>query len=50
MEISRVISDSFASVITTADILIRPFIANSTPFHLMQPTTIDDVCSQLLYL
>jgi len=50
VEISRVISDSFASVITTADILIRPFIANSTPFHLMQPTTIDDVCSQLLYL
>jgi len=39
-----------ASVITSADILIRPFIAKSAPFHLMQPTAIDDVCSQLLYL
>ena len=39
-----------ASVSGRAGILIRPFIANSAPFHLMQPTTIDDVCSQLLYL
>ena len=29
---------------------IRDLRAKSIPFHLMQPTTIDDVCSQLLYL